>query len=278
MSGRRRRARRAPLFVIAFLTCVLSGPFAARAGTATPIPASAAASPKDLWRAVMETFYGSYDRRLKCWIGEIEGARQCMRPLKLDIVRSDGRERYFVATGGYPLTEAGGYSDCHACAGSLGLIVLEGGGARLDLVARNSLAEPAGAWGVVPPEESFRLREIGKGQYGWTMESGWSGQGYNVSHEAIFGVSGSDVVELGQIQVHSDNAGTCGEGLGECYVRDYELVFDAASGADHYDIVLRRLADSTAGPETIRVPFDTAGLKYAAPDDLLDRDAPESSQ
>ena len=170
-----------------------------------------------------------------------------------------------IVTGGYPLGEGNSRSDCHACAGSLGLIVLEDGGDRLDLVARNSLAEPAGAWGAVPPGEGFRLRQTGDGSHGWTMETGWTGQGYNLGTTVVYGVAGSDVIELGSIPVYADNSGTCGDGLGACYVRSYEIVFDSGAGGDHYDIVMRRTDEATEGPDGFRVPFDDTVLKYKIP-------------
>jgi len=253
--------------LIAALALGLAATFSAAAGPLTQIPSSAAASPKEFWRGVMEQFYGGYDGSLKCWIGEIDGARQCMRPHRLDTVVVDGRTLHFVVTGGYAVTEGGGRPDCHACPGSLGMIVLGETGDRMELVARNSLAEPAGAWGAVPGEDEFRLRETGPGRYGWTMRTGWTGQGYTLGHEVVYGVSGSDVVELGSIPVHADNGGVCGDGMGECFVHDYDLVFDAGTGEGRYDIVLRKRPESTGGPDTLRAPFDASALTYRMPDE-----------
>jgi len=246
-------------------TVLGAGPLHAEAATRTEIPSALADDPKAFWRAVMEAFYGPYDRALKCWVGTVDGQRQCMRPHRLDTVSDEAGTRFFIVTGGYPLGEGDTHSDCHACAGSLGLIVLEDGGDRLGLVARNSLAEPAGAWGAAPPEESFRLRQTGDGRHGWTMETGWSGQGYNLGTIVVFGIAGSDVIELGSIPVHADNSGICGDGFGDCYVRSYEVVFDPGAGGHHYDIVMRKTGEATEGPESFRVPFDDAALTYEVP-------------
>lgn len=246
-------------------TVFSAGPVHAEAATRTEIPSVLANDPKEFWRAVMEAFYGPYDRALKCWVGTVDGQRQCMRPHRLDTVSEEAGTRHFIVIGGYPLGDGNTHSDCHACAGSLGLIVLQEGGERLDLVARNSLVEPAGAWGAVPPEESFRLRQTGDSRNGWTMETGWSGQGYNLGTTVVYGVAGSDVVELGSIPVHADNSGTCGDGLGACYVRSYEIVFDPGAGGQHYDIVMRKTAEATEGPDSFRIPFDDGALKYAVP-------------
>lgn len=263
MTGRGVATLRALYFAAAAALAAAIVPVSA--GALTGIAADA--PPKAFWRAVMEEFYGPYDRSLTCWIGKVGDERVCMRPHRLDTVAAERGPLRFVVTAGHALTENNGYSDCHACSGAVGLIVLGEAGGRLELVARNSLAEPAGAWGQAPGEDEFRLRAIGDDVHGWTMETGWTGQGYTLGSTVVFGVSGDDVIELGTIPVHSDNAGTCGDGLAECFVHSYELVFDEGSGRRYRDIVLRRLPESTAGPESFRVPFDLDALRYAAPDD-----------
>jgi hypothetical protein len=242
----------------------------ASAGTMTDIPLSAAGDPKLLWRAVMEGFYGPYDRASKCWMGTIDGRRHCMRPHKLDAVTTDGRELLFIVTGGYPIGENGGRNDCHACPGSLGLIVLGKTAGGLELIARNSLADETGAWGTVPVEENFRLRKIGDARYGWTMESGWTGQGYHSGWIDIFGISGSDVVEFGSVPIHADNSGTCGDGLGACFVKSYEIVFDEGADGSFYGIVLRRLEESTEGPASFSIGFDPGSLSYEVPEEVIE--------
>ena len=238
-----------------------------QAGTRTDIPSAAAASPKQFWRAVMEHFHGGYDRSRKCWIGTMEGARQCMRPHRLDTVSAGGVTRHYVVTGGYEITGEGGPVECHVCTGSLGLIVLQEAGKWLELVARDSLAEKAGSWGRIPPEDSFRLREIGDGRHGWTMETGWMGQGYVLGSVIVYGVSGSDVIQLGHIPVHADNSGACGEGMDRCFEHSYELVFAPVPGAAYYDIVLRKISSEPGDPEGFRVPFDEEALKYQLPEE-----------
>jgi hypothetical protein len=64
---------------------------------------------------------------------------------------------------------------------------------------------------------------------------------------------------------YADNSGTCGDGLGACYVRSYEIVFDSGTGGGHYDIVMRRTDEATEGPDGFRVPFDDTALKYKIP-------------
>ncbi|PWW03477.1 hypothetical protein DFR52_101158 [Hoeflea marina] len=257
-------------FLVAALLALAAGP--AVAGVQTSIPASATQSPKAFWAAVMEEFYGPYSTRQKCWLGTVEGKAVCMRPHRLDTVVEGGASRYYLVIGGYELQEGGGRPDCHACAGSIGLIVLGGGSSRLELVARNSLAEPAGSWGEVPGEKQFRLQRIGPAAYGWTMESGYTGQGYTGVGETVFGLVGDKVADLGFINTHSDNSGACGDGMAACYAHDYELIFDIAPGDTRFsDVIVRRL-DSTdpKSPASFAVPFNRQTLSYDVPQALSD--------
>jgi hypothetical protein len=256
-----------PVFACLLAAALILGIAAAPAlaGTRTDIPSASVETPREFWRAVMEHFYGGYDRARKCWVGEIDGDRHCMRPHRLDTVSAGGAARHFVVTGGYRIDGDDGPATCHACSGSLGLIVLEDAGGRLELVARNSLVALAGSWGRIPPEESFRLREIGGDRHGWTMETGWAGQGYVYGSVVVYGVSGSDVIQLGHIPVHADNSGYCGEGLPKCFVHDYELVFDPGPDGSFHDIVLRKTGGEAEDPDGFRVPFDDNALKYQVP-------------
>lgn len=258
-------------FLIAAMLALAATP--AFAGVQTGIAASTTASPKVFWGAVMEEFYGPYSKRQKCWLGTIEGKTVCMRPHRLDTVVEGGATRFYVVTGGYELDEDGGQSTCHACAGSLGLIVLgDGGGGRLELVARNSLAEPAGSWGTIPDEDQFKLQLIGPQAYGWTMHSGYTGQGYTGEGESVFGVIGGKVADLGFINTHSDNGGSCGDGMGACYAHDYELFFDIKpDDARFSDLIVRKLQSTDpATPASFSVPFNASTLRYDVPEALSD--------
>jgi hypothetical protein len=242
-----------------------AGTAALAAGPLTDIPADKAADREQLWAAVMESFYGGHDAARECWLATIDLQEHCMRPHRLDAVDADTGHLYFIVTGGYRISEIGEPDNCHACAGSLGLIVLRQSGSLLELVARNGLAAQAGAWGAIPDNGSFRLREIGDGAYGWTMERLWGGQGYVGSTVSVFGVSGSDVVDLGDVPILADNTDLCGNETSTCFTKTYDLVFDALSGDGFRDIVLKKRPDSTEGPASFRIPFDREGFAYTLP-------------
>ncbi|MDP2120956.1 MAG: hypothetical protein U1A06_15730 [Hoeflea sp.] len=254
-------------FAILFLCLLTLGLAPARAQVLTSIPSAAAGDAKAFWSAVMEEFYGPYDKRAKCWTGAVDGERLCMRPHLLSTVAIDGESVHFVAMAGYAPGPDGSRADCHACGGKLGLAILKETGDRLALVARNDLAADAGSWGQVPPEEFFRVVELGKGNHGWLMEFFYTGQGYTEGGVGVFGAVGDKILDMGFISTHSDNAGTCGDGMGACFVYSYEILSDpAGSDARFGELIARKLESTKAdAPETIRIPFSEQALKYETP-------------
>lgn len=242
----------------------------ARSETLTSIPSASIDDPKSFWRAAMEEFYGPYDNRRKCWVAARAAEPLCMRPHLLSTVIEDGVPTLYAAMAGYAITPEGGHADCHACSGKLGLVILRPRGDRLALVASNDLTTDAGSWGQVPPEEAFRVVELGKDNHGWLMEFYYTGQGYTEGGVGVFGAIGDSVLDLGFISTHSDNSGTCGDGLGVCYKYSYEILNDpTASDARFGDLIARKLESSKRGaPATVRVQFSESDLKYLTPPDL----------
>ena len=238
-----------------------------RAETLTSIAASSIDNPKSFWRATMEEFYGPYDSRHKCWIAARASETLCMRPHLLSTVIEDGVPTLYAAMAGYAITDDGGRADCHACTGKLGLVVLRPRGDRLALVASNDLSTDAGSWGLVPPEEFFRVVELGKDNHGWLMEFYYTGQGYTEGGVGAFGAIGDRVLDLGFISTHSDNGGACGDGMGECYTYSYEILADPAASDARFGELIARKVESTNpdAPATVRIPFSQGELKYLTP-------------
>ena len=132
---------------------------------------------KELMPKVMGEFYGSFDKEKACWISTgpsmygNEDATYCMKPIRLDAPKSTGRKQLFIVAGGQQLEE-GQRSECHACAGVLGLIVLTSNGANLGVVATNLYA-PYAHSGLYPEGDSVTLQRLGpNGAYGWVARSG----------------------------------------------------------------------------------------------------------
>ena len=252
---------------ICLLTVLFLGQ--AQAQVLTSIPVSAANDSKAFWGAVMQEFYGGYDKSLKCWIGG-DTEKLCMRPHMVSTVANEGGPKHLVAMAGYAVTPDGERADCHACGGKLGLVVLQERDGRLALVARNSLAGDAGSWGTVPPEEAFRVVALGKGNHGWLMEFFYTGQGYTEGGVQVFGAIGDRIVDLGFISTHSDNGGACGEGMADCYVHSYEILTDhGGSTAAFGDLVARKVESSDQdAASAFRIAFSRDELKYIPPEAL----------
>jgi hypothetical protein len=238
-----------------------------RAETLTSIAAAGIDDAKSFWRATMEEFYGPYDNRRKCWVAARAAERLCMRPHLLSTVIEDGVPTLYAAMAGYAITPEGGHADCHACSGKLGLVVLRPRGDRLALVASNDLSTDAGSWGQVPPEEAFRVVELGKNNHGWLMEFHYTGQGYTEGGVGVFGAIGDKILDLGFVSTHSDNGGACGDGLGECYTHSYEILTDPAASEARFGELIARKVENTdpAAPATVRIPFSQDELKYLTP-------------
>ena len=258
---------RLPVYIVCLL---LSGLMPLQAQTLTSIPASSVDNPKVFWGAVMEEFYGPYSKRLKCWVAQSASGDLCMRPHLLSSVPQNGAVMHYVAMAGYAIEPQGGRADCHACGGKLGLAVFRPQDDRLALVSQNSLAEDAGSWGAVPSEEAFRVVRLGQGNHGWLMEFYYTGQGYTEGGVAVFGPIGDKIVDLGFISTHADNAGTCGDGLGACYIHSYEVLTDpAGADAPFADLLARKVESSNADAASVfRVAFSKDELKYVAPESL----------
>ena len=163
---------------VAALVLVTAGPSYAQPLRSTSIPSSLADDEKRLMPGVMNEFYGSFDKEKACWIstksglrlepsiyrrGEVdavgntgnEDATYCMKPIRLDVTKSSGRKMLFIVAGGQQLDEDGQPSECHPCAGVLGLIVLTPNGANLGVVATNDLYEGYDTYGGYPQGDNI---------------------------------------------------------------------------------------------------------------------------
>jgi hypothetical protein len=160
---------------LAALVLVTAGPSYAEPLRSTSIPSSLAADEKKLMPAVMTEFYGSFDREKTCWMskhkdGEYE-ATYCMKPVRLDVIKSSGRKMLFIVAGGHQLNEEGELASGHGTSGGLGLIVLTPDGANLGAVATNDLYEWFGTYNSIPEHDTVTIQRLGpNGTYGWVAK------------------------------------------------------------------------------------------------------------
>jgi hypothetical protein len=252
---------------LAAVVC-LSG---AATALAAAIPADTVHEPKRLWRMVMETYYGPYDKALKCWVARLGEDRVCMRPHRLDQVTVRGRNTLFLVIGGSRIGDDGELQQSHADSGRLGLVVLAETGRNLDLVARNDLKSPFGTFGALPAEDAFAVREIGPNEtYGWVAEDGWMGQGVVITYNRIFAPVGDKVVQVGDLPSHYDNSGNCEEGKvigSDTPCTDYsgELLFDSAASASRFYPIILKVTGSREGvviDRAFTTEFDPGTFSY----------------
>ncbi|MCB1377758.1 MAG: hypothetical protein KDK89_05230 [Alphaproteobacteria bacterium] len=256
------------------LSCLLIASFPLRAAevTLTTIPSTAAHRDKDLWRRAMTAFYGPYDKTQKCWVGNFDGRRFCMRPHKLQKVSAGQSTRYFLAIGGKPLDED---NSCHACAGAMGLFVLSDATPMLGLVARNDGYEAMGSWGDAPPEENVDIHRIGTPDtFAWTIRTGWTGQGVMSEVLLVRGLVGERVVDLGQIPLSYSDEGNCEDGTNlmtgeKCSSVTFEPVY-AAEGGRFGDILLKAsgLYKGESLTATYRMLFNAQTMAYGLPENF----------
>jgi hypothetical protein len=157
---------------LAALVLVAVGPSYAELLRSTSISSILADDEKRLLPAVMTEFYGAFDKEKGCWISSTKfgslgppiyrwdvdtentvnesttDITYCMKPIRLDVIKSTGRKMLFVVAGGNVV----GAEMCFRCEGLLGLIVLTPNGANLGVVATNGLFE--GYYGGYPDDAS----------------------------------------------------------------------------------------------------------------------------
>ena len=106
---------------LAALVLQPAGPTYAKPLRSTLIPSSLADDEKRLMPKVMGEFYGSFDKQKACWISTKSGPRPepgqpmwgvdientvnedityCMKPIRLDVIKSTGRKMLFIVVGG----------------------------------------------------------------------------------------------------------------------------------------------------------------------------------
>jgi len=76
---------------------------------------------------------------------------------------------------------------------------------KWDVKAESLSFTTSGSWGEAPIP---RFIKIGKHKYGFLMESRFSGQGYSNSNMSIYGIVGSNFVEMLSVPTGEDNSGT----------------------------------------------------------------------
>ena len=269
-----------PIFKALIASCLfvtlMPMPFSSAAEVSTNIPASLADDSSAFWKTAMEEFYGPYDRKNKCWIGQSKDGRHCMRPIKMEMVTENSRKLRYLVFGGSTLGDDGLPMQCHACIGRVGFVSLAEGYETFSIVAKGDLYETLGGWGDAPAEESFELREIGpNSNLGWAISGAYSGMGVTSTWFDIYGIRAGTFYHLGLIPTGSNDDGNCENGKifmdgGPCTHYSYEHRFLSQGNASFYPILLDEFGHKLGVPinATHRIEFDETTFRHAVPDAL----------
>jgi hypothetical protein len=280
---------------LAALVLLTTGPSYARPLRSTSIPSSLADDEKRLMPKVMAEFYGTFDKGKACWISKpgpgprgddaanmvneaVTDITYCMKPIRLDVIKSTGRKMLFVVAGGQKLDEEGRPQECHGCPGVLGLIVLTPNGANLGVVA-TSLHEEFQHSGLPPQRNSVTIQRLGpNGAYGWVAKSGDVHFGSVFESAEVYGVIGEFVKLLTTVTSYYSNAtGAGAEGPKSLYTIAAKFRFERHSSASSfYPIVLRFSGVRNGRPfhSNYRLVFDKKLLTYLAPNNMPDEIKP----
>jgi hypothetical protein len=266
------------------LVLVAAGPSYAQPLRSTSIPSRLADDEKRLLPEVMTEFYGSFDREKSCWISKHEDGTYCMKPIRLDVIKSTGRKMLFIVAGGQQLDEEGRPLQDHAAHGVFGLIVLTPNGANLGVLATNGLYEEFANYGRYPQHDTVTVHKLGpNGKYGWIeAEYLWfSGHGGpEVRGASVYGMIGNSVKDLTTITSYYSDEGTggCGpEAEVRCSTLSAKYAFDTHSSASSFYPIILQVSGIEKGRPfrgNYRLVFDDKSLTYVRPENVPDEIMP----
>jgi hypothetical protein len=288
---------------LAALVLVTSGQSYADPLRSTSIPSSLADDEKRLMPKVMSEFYGAFDKEKHpisfdkeekgCWISTKSGpypqaapymwgfdkentvnvdTTYCMKPIRLHVIKSNGRKMLFVVAGGQQLVgEQMEPAGADPNAGLLGLIVLTPNGANLDVVATNDLYEGYESYGGYPEHDTVTVHKLGpNGTYGWVAKLGYAHSGYDYRWVQVYGVIGNSVKVLTAFVTYYSNEGTACPEV-PCSTLSAKYTFDTHSSlGPFYPLMLQVTGIQTGRPfrGNYRLVFDEKSQKYLRPENV----------
>ena len=270
----------AKFVALATLVLVAAGPSHAQPLRSTSIPSRLADDEKRLLPEVMTEFYGSFDREKSCWISKHEEGTYCMKPIRLDVIKSTGRKMLFIVAGGQKLDKEGRPEEHHAAQGVFGLIVLTPNGANLDVGATNGLYEGFETYGGYPQHDAVTIHRLGSnGAYGWVAKAGENHSGREERWAKVYGLIGNSLEPLTTITSYYSDEGMSGCGPeAHCTALKVKYPFETHSSASSfYPIVLRVSGIREGRPfrGNYRLVFDKNLLTYLTPNNMPDEIMPD---
>ena len=167
-------------------------------------PVLASATPDNDKAAVQAVIAKYYNRPLvahKCQLAKppkdsetaSDNIMYCMKPVADHAVTRNGKAaRYVLYTGFAYDMEQKVKQDAHASSGLAELFVLEKTDGKWAIKQHGS--DEIGAWGDVPENKDWRFVQMGEQNWGYTVESGYTGQGTtSISQDFLFTDDSSQV-------------------------------------------------------------------------------------
>jgi hypothetical protein len=233
----------------------------------TGIPSEIAKDQKELWRQVMNKFYGRHDPKRKCWESNSADKNfqsNCLSPYILEKVpTNEDTDYYFVVadlvTGGF-----------HSSPGVGGYFLLNDRHPTLELVAADFYDVMGFEFGLPPPVSNFRLERIGNGQYlAWTVTAQATYGGCTIALQDVVAVTNGKFESIASLpRLNSDK-----HAFEHPDYFEYEFTFEYGgkdSAEQFAPIVMNVSGTRTGKPITgeFRATFDKSLLKYVLPKDL----------
>ena len=189
---------------------------------ACPILASAAPNnDKAAVQAVIAKYYNRPLAAHKCQLAKppkdsetaSDNIMYCMKPVADYTVTRNGKAaRYVLYTGFAYDMKLKVKQDAHASSGLAELFVLEKADGKWAIKQHGS--DEIGAWGDVPENKDWRFVQVGEQNWGYTVESGYTGQGETTTGENFLFTDNSNRVRKSLIINGNDNGsyyGNCDE-------------------------------------------------------------------
>jgi hypothetical protein len=204
----------------------------------------------------------------------------CMKPIRLDVIRSNGRKMLFVVAGGNYLDEDGQPQGADPSPGLLGLIVLTPNGAKLGVVGTNGLYEGYENYGGYPQHDTVTIHKLGpNGTYGWVARLGYAHS--NREHEWVqmYGLISNSVKLLTVFvtQFSEDYGEEICQEVGGCSTLSAKYTFDTHSSASSFYPLILQVSGIQKGRPfrgNYRLVFDDKLLKYLRPENVPDEIMP----
>ncbi len=182
---------------------------------------TASAFAGDTLEQILSAYYPLSVGEKNCQAVIHKSEKYCMRILKSEVGETQSGKKRYVLVAGDNIN-----ATSHPSSGLVGIFVLspskDGG---FDIEAVNAKI-PLGLFGKSPKDWTFH--QFSPNSWGYLTAIGYSGGGYTFSNFFILTNQGKSI-QKSSIPYYKDNAGTCGEGLGQCESIDGKIKIDRST-------------------------------------------------